>query len=294
MDISAKDVMKLRKITGAGMMDCKKALADNDGDFDKAVDFLRKKGLKTAAKRADKEANEGVLAAWISDDKRTGAMVALTCETDFVANTDDFRNFARALCQAYGENAYADGEALLAAPSTLTPGKTFRDDLDALVGKLGEKMELTHTVYRTLAEGETGVFKEYVHIDNKQGALVKLLVEKAETLEKPEFAELAMDMALQVVAYTPQAVNPEGLDPAVVEKELNIYREQARESGKPEAILDKIANGKLQKFFSEVTLLGQSFLRDEKISVQDHLKAVSKVLDDPVQVTDFVYVRIGG
>ncbi len=293
MSIAAKDVMKLRQMTGAGMMDCKKALADTKGDLEEAFEYLRKKGLKTAAKRADREANEGVVATWISEDQRQGGILELLCETDFVAKTEEFGQFANDLTRTMVEKQLAATEELMGQESLQTPGKTFTDQLNGIVSKLGEKMHVGRCRLLQVDDGTQGLVKSYIHLGGKQGVIVQVTAGKPESVGNVDFLNLANDLALQIAAYTPIAVDENGIDKTVIEQELEVYREQARNEGKPEQIIDKIANGKLHKFYSEATLLGQSFVKEEKLSVKQQIAAVAKQLEDELQVIDFVSVNIG-
>ncbi|MFC0877659.1 translation elongation factor Ts [Saccharicrinis sp. FJH2] len=266
MAIKASDVSKLRQMTGAGMMDCKNALTEANGDFDKAVEIIRKKGQLVASKRADKEASEGCVLSGTNGN--FAAVVALKCETDFVAKNDNFVAFTQSILDAALENKPADVEALKAISLN---GSTIGDQIVEQIGIIGEKLELDY--YDTI-EAETVV--AYIHPGNKLATVVGL--------NKAGIDELvAKDVAMQVAAMAPIAVNRDGVDQATIDKELEIGREKAREEGKPEQILDKIAEGRLNKFFQESTLLEQSFIKEAKISVKSYLQSVNKDLT----VTDF-------
>jgi elongation factor Ts len=290
MSISAKDVMKLRQITGAGMMDCKKALAESAGDLDAAVDYLRKKGLKTAEKRADREANEGKVVAHLAADGRGGCLLEFNCETDFVAGTPEFKQFALDAAALAFARQPADVASLLGLES---PGGLLSDRLSEMTAKLGEKMGVRRYATLAIPEGRQGLVHSYIHLGDKHGVLIALTCDKAETAQAPAFRELVNDLALQVVAYAPQAVDRDGIDAASVERELDVYRELARNEGKPEAIIDKIAQGKLGKFYAEATLLEQAFLKEEKDSVQQVVNRLAKGLDDRIVVEAFESFVIG-
>jgi len=273
--ISAADVKKLREMTGAGMMDCKKALAEAEGDFDKAIELLRKKGQKLSAKRADREATEGVVIAKVSDDHKRGVIVKLSCETDFVAKNEDFVNLTEQFAELALKEFPASREDLL---NLSFNGTTIGEKVTEQVGVIGEKIELD--AYEKL---EAAQVAPYIHMGNKAAVLVGL------NKDDESFYDAGRDVAMQVAAMRPVAVDKDSVDPSLVEKEIEIGREQARQEGKPEAILDKIAQGKLNKFFKESTLLNQDFVKESKMSVQEYLKS----LDKELTVTDFKHVELG-
>lgn len=276
MAITAKEVNKLRQMTGAGMMDCKKALVEADGDFDKAIEILRKKGQKLSEKRADRETKEGAVFIRANDDNSEAVLVAFTCETDFVAKNDDFKALGSEIADAAIANQPADLDALKA----LSLGDlSVQDKVTELLGKIGEKLEVT--VYERLA-GEQVV--SYIHSTGKLGVLVAL-----SGVNGADVADAGKDVGMQIAAMNPIALDKDGVDSATVEKEIEIGKEQARQEGKPEQILDKIAQGKLQKFFKENTLLSQAFVKEPKQSVQQYLDSVNKGLT----VADFKRVAIG-
>ena len=293
MSISAKDVMKLRQMSGAGMMDCKKALTETGGDIDTAFEYLRKKGLKTAAKRAEREANEGVVATFIAEDQRSGGILELLCETDFVAKTDEFKQFADDLARTMQERKITVAEELLQQDSLALPGKTFNDQLSGIVAKLGEKMHIGRCGRLEVASDSQGLVKSYIHLGSKQGVIVQVDAGNSDSLTAASFQTMVNDLALQIAAFNPIAVDENGVDKTVIEQELDVYREQARNEGKPEQILDKIATGKLRKFYSEVTLLAQSFVKEEKLTVKQHIEAVGGELSDQLQVVGFISINIG-
>lgn len=273
--ITASDVKKLRDMTGAGMMDCKKALAEADGDFDKAVEILRKQGQKMSAKRADREATEGVVMAVVSEDRTQGVIIKLSSETDFVAKNESFVKLAEEFAELALKAFPADKEGVLAIPyGNITIG----DKITEQVGVIGEKIELA--AYERL---EADMVAPYIHMGNKAGVLIGL--SKADD----SFFEPGRAVAMQVAAMRPLAVDKDGVDATLVEKEIEIGKEQARNEGKPEAMLERIAMGKLNKFYKENTLLNQQFVRDNKMSVADYLKSFDKELT----VTEFKHVELG-
>jgi len=274
--ISAADVKKLRDMTGAGMMDCKKALNEAEGDFDKAVEILRKKGEKLSAKRADRDATEGAVIAKVSDDKSKGVIVKLSSETDFVSKNDDFVKLAEQFAQIALEQMPADLESLL--KTNFTNGMTIGDKVTEQVGVIGEKIELA-----TFEKLEAEQVAPYIHMGNKAAVLVAL------NQDSEDAYKAGRDVAMQVAAMHPIAVDKDGVDQTTIDKEIEIGKEQARQEGKPEQIIEKIAMGKLNKFFKENTLLNQQFVKDNKKSVAEYLNSVSKGLS----VTAFKHVTLG-
>ncbi|WP_299581836.1 translation elongation factor Ts [uncultured Sunxiuqinia sp.] len=269
MAITAADVMKLRKATGAGMMDCKNALADANGDFDAAVQIIREKGKLVANKRSDREASEGVALAGVSDDNKFGAIVVLNCETDFVAKNEDFVNKTKSFLDAAIANKAADLEALKALE---VDGRTIESHVAEQSGVIGEKIELSF-----YAKVEAEAVVPYIHPGNKLATLVGFNQGVADV-------QILKDVAMQVAAMSPVAVDKDNVAPEVVEKELEIAKEKFRQEGKPEAMLDKIAQGALNKFFKENTLLNQAFVKDNKQTVKEYLQSADKGLT----VTEFV------
>jgi elongation factor Ts len=263
-------------MTGAGMMDCKKALKEAEGDFEKAIEVLRKKGEKLSAKRADREATEGAVIALISDDKAKGVIVKLSCETDFVAKNDEFVALATRFAEVALENMPADKDALLALPfdDKLSIGEKITEYL----GVIGEKIEIPE--YEKL---EAAMVAPYIHMGNKAGVLVGL------SKASEDFFDAGRDVAMQVAAMKPVAVDKDGVDDSIIQKEIEIGMDIARNEGKPENLLEKIARGKLNKFFKENTLLNQAFVKDGKQSVAAYLQS----LDKDLTVTDFKHVTLG-
>jgi elongation factor Ts len=275
MAITAQEVNKLRQMTGAGMMDCKKALTESEGDFEKAVDILRKKGQKVSASRADRETKEGVAVTKISEGGTKGTLLTLTCETDFVAKNEEFLNFANTLLDIAVENQAPTIEDLLALP--------FEDQMVAakiveMTGKIGEKLEISHYEVVT-AEAVIS----YIHSNGKLGVLVGLTNVGGDT------EEAGKDVAMQIAAMNPVALDKDGVDSSVVEREIEVGKEQARAEGKPEEMLEKIAMGKLNKFYKENTLLSQSFVKDNNKTIAQYLDGINKGMT----VSAFKRVSIG-
>lgn len=258
MSISAADVKKLRDMTGAGMMDCKKALAEADGDFDKAVEILRKKGQKVADKRADREAKEGLILARVSDDGKKAVALEINCETDFVARNDDFQDQATAFLNAAYDNNIGSAAEL---QGIVVNGATVADHLQEMVGKIGEKIEVSKVV---LAETD-GTIIDYIHAGNQLGVLAEFAGDVADI-------DVARDVAMQIAAMNPIAATRDEVDASVVEKELEIAKEQLINEGKPAEIAEKAAQGKLRRFYEERVLLEQKFVKDNGISVKQYLE----------------------
>jgi len=280
MSISAADVKKLRDQTGAGMMDCKKALTEADGDFEKAIENLRKKGQKLSAKRADRETKEGVVIAKTSSNKNNGIVVRLSCETDFVSKGDGFVALAESFADIALKNLPADTAALLALPYE---DMTVGEKVEQQTGVIGEKLEISDYAKIETSAGE-GQVLPYIHMGYKAGVIVAL------NQEGPQFEEAGKNVAMQVAAMKPIALNKEGVDSSIVEKEIEIGMELARKEGKPEAMLDRIAQGKLNKFFRENTLLDQTYVKaTSKESVQGYLQAI----DPNLTVTAFKHIKLG-
>lgn len=275
VQISASDVKKLRDQTGAGMMDCKQALAESNGDFETAIEYLRKKGQKLSLKRADREAKEGVVFALINDDATKGIVVRLSSETDFVSKNEDFINLAKSFAEIALAEFPATREDLLNAKYQ---NITIGDKVTEQVGVIGEKIELAE-----YARLEAPMVVSYIHMGYRAGVLVGL--NKANS----SFEEAAKDVAMQVAAMKPVAVDKDDVDPTIVQKEIEIGKEIARQEGKPEEMLEKIALGKLNKFYKESTLLQQSFVKDGSMTVAQYLKEQ----DNELTVTAFKHVKLG-
>ena len=267
MEIKAADVAKLRKMTGAGMMDCKNALVESNGDFERAQELIREKGKLVAAKRADRETTEGSVVAITNDKKDRGILVCLGCETDFVAKNSDFQDLAMGIAQTALERMPDSLEDMLQLPY----GEgTINDAVTQQTGKSGEKHAIPF--YNKL---EAPYVASYIHMNNKVATIVGFT--------KPISAEAGKEIAMQITAMVPVSVNRDSCPQEVIDKEMHIYREQIRLEGKPEELVEKIAQGKLNKFFKEFTLEDQTFVKDGKISVKEYLKTI----DPEVKVTGF-------
>jgi elongation factor Ts len=271
--ITAADVNKLRTITGAGMMDCKKALVEADGDFDLAIENLRKKGQKVAANRSDRESTEGAAIAVVNADKTAGVVITLNCETDFVGMNENFVKMATDMANLALN--YDTKEAFLAADFN---GITVAEKLIEQTGVIGEKLEI-----RTFEKLEGAFIGSYIHSGNKIATLVALSANVAGT------DEVARNVAMQAAAMAPIALNEAGVDAATIEKEIEIAKDVLRQEGKPEAMLDNIAKGKLARFFKDNTLVNQDYIKDNKLSVAAYVQS----LDKNLTVTGFKRAALG-
>lgn len=274
--ITAQDVNKLRTMTGAGMMDCKKALTEAEGDFEKAIEILRKKGQKVSASRSDKDAKEGSIFVKTSDDGKEAVLIALNCETDFVAKNDEFQNLGKLIAETAFNKKSATKESLL---SEQAGGLSLQEKITELVGKIGEKIEVSEYIRLT---GEKIV--PYIHAGAKLGVLVSL-----KGVNGKDVTDAGKDVGMQIAAMNPVAVDEKSIDKAIIEKELEIAKAQILAEGKPENMVEKIAQGKLNKFYKESTLVHQAFVKDSSKTVSQYLDGVSKGLT----VAEFRRVMIG-
>lgn len=271
--ITAADVNKLRQITGSGMMDCKNALVEADGDFDKAIEILRKKGQKVAANRADRDSSEGLVLAVINDSQTTGTLLSLNCETDFVAKNDSYAKLAQDFANLAAK--FETKEEFLNADFN---GITVAEKLIEQTGVIGEKIEIGD--FRKLHAPFVG---HYIHAGSRIGTLVGLSAKVA------GIETVAKDVAMQVAAMSPIALDADHVDQSIIEKEIEIAKEQLRQEGKPESMLDNIAKGKLNRFFKDNTLVNQDFIKDNKLSVAAYVKS----LDTNLKVIAFERVALG-
>ena len=285
MSITAAMVKDLREKTAAGMMDCKKALTECDGDMEKAVDWLRQKGLSKAAKKAGRATSEGLVGFELAADGKSGVAVEVKCETDFVARGDKFQGFVKDMVAQVAKGEYADSEALLAAPFVADASVTVKEALDGVIATTGENMEL--------AAGKSGLIGGYLHSNGKLAVLVEMQTGSDAAAASEAFHEVAKNVAMQIAAASPLAVSAEGLNPEVVEHEREVYRQKAREEGKPEQIIEKIAEGAVKKFCKDVCLLDQLYIRDDKMTISDLIKGAAKTIGEPITVVRFVRIQLG-
>lgn len=286
-DITAAMVKELRDITGAGMMECKKALIETDGDVEKAVDVLRTAGLAAVAKKAGRATNEGTVAAIVSEDGTTGALVELNCETDFVGINEKFKAYADKIALAVIQNNPADMDALKASSYE---GETVEAIVTDAIHTLGENIQLTRFGY---AHQEAGAVTSYIHGGGKIGVLVEFKLGDAAQATSDGFKSFGRDVAMQVAAAAPVAVSRESVDSEAVEHELSIYKAQAAESGKPEAIQEKMAVGRLEKYFKENCLTEQEYVKNPDQTVAQYAEEVAKSLGTTIEIVAFTRFMLG-
>ena len=289
-EITASMVKELRECTGAGMMECKKALSESAGDLETAVDILRTRGLAALAKKAGRATNEGTIAAFVSTHSKVGVLVEVNSETDFVGRNSEFTDFAAQVAEHIAAQAPDNVEHLMTQELT-GRGITVEGLLGEKVSKLGENMGVTRFVREEVMG--TGAVASYIHGGGKIGVLVIVAFSKAETAKDPAFKQFARDVAMQVAAASPFFVRREDADQATIEHELSIYKAQAAESGKPEAIQEKMATGRLEKFFKEVALVEQPFVKNPDETVAQYAAATGKAIGDELTIVGFERFVLG-
>ncbi|MDR1088806.1 MAG: translation elongation factor Ts [Coriobacteriales bacterium] len=287
-EISAKLVKELRDMTGAGMMECKKALSEAEGELDKAVDVLRTRGLAAAAKKAGRATNEGLIVARVADDAKSAALVEVNCETDFVSRNEVFAALADKIATAVLEDDPTDLEAL---NSLKVEGTTVQDLITEGIHTIGENIQVSRFERLSTA---AGAFASYIHGGGRLGIVVQFDFNKPETAQSEVFKTVAKDIAMQVAAANPLALSRESFSRELIEKEMDIYKAQAAESGKPEKIQEQIAAGRMKKFYKENALVEQAFIKDPDTTVAQVLEAASKELGDTLSVAGFVRFELGG
>jgi len=275
-EITATNVAKLREMTGVGMMECKRALVAANGDMDAAIDLLRKSGAASAAKKATREAREGVIAQFIAPGGRSGVLVEINCETDFVARNEAFRAFADEIAKKIAAD----------------PKANLESEREAAVGKMGENIKITRNA--RLEVSSNGLVAAYIHTGAKVGVLVEVGAGKAETVATEEFKQLVKDITLQIAAGFPHAVSREQVAPEVIAKERDIAAQSDRLKGKPAAAMEKILAGVLDKFFQTYCLVDQGFVkRNSEVSVKEHVAQIAKQLGDEITIRGFVRFQVG-
>lgn len=284
--ITAAMVKQLREMTDSPMMECKKALVKADGDIDKAVDVLREMGVAKAVKKAGRATNEGTVATYVSDDGKTGAILELYCETDFVGENPKFTGFAHELAKAVAENDPADVDALKACK--MGEG-TVDSELIEMIHVIGENMKIGRFQRITAS----GVLSSYIHLGGKKAAVVAFGFQKPETAEADAFKTFAHDVAMQVVAVAPVAARREEVPESIVEHEKEIYTAQAKESGRPEKFWDGIVKGRLNKFYKESVLTEQEFVKNPDKTVKQYAEETSKAVDDTIVIEGFASLNFG-
>jgi elongation factor Ts len=284
MAITASMVKELREMTGAGMMDCKKALTSTEGDIEKAVEFLREKGLAAAAKKAGRIAAEGVVATYVSEDKKTAVVLELNCETDFVGLNEAFIGFANDAAIYVANSEITTVEELLEAK--MSGEETVKETLTTLIAKLGEHMNIRRFEKFTVNEG---VIADYVHGGGRIGVLVQLACDKNDEV----LSTLGKDIAMQVAAVNPLFLDETSVDAEVLEKEREIYRVQALNEGKPEKIVDKMVEGRIKKYLKEICLVDQVFVKNSDFTIKTLLQAKSKEVGSEIKVDKYIRFEKG-
>ena len=287
-EITAAKVKELRERTGSGMMDCKKALAETNGDMEKAIDYLREKGLAKAAKKAERNASDGRIFYVVSDDGKLGVMIELNSETDFVAKTDEFNGLGNSITAHLFNKAFADTESLLS--SVHESGSTISELITGIIAKLGENIVLKRFARFDVADGRAFC---YIHSNYKVGSLLELESEDKSKLNAPEFAELGHEICMQIAAANPLYLIPDDVPEDVLEREKSVYRQQLLDEGKPEDKVEKIIPGKLRKYYETACLLEQEYIRDTDKKVKDLISEVSKKLGSKITVKRFARFAIG-
>ncbi|NPA12145.1 MAG: translation elongation factor Ts [Epsilonproteobacteria bacterium] len=287
MAVTAAQVKALREKTGAGMMDCKKALVEANGDEEKAIEILRKKGLAKAAKKADRNAAEGRVEVYISDDYKKGSIVEVNCETDFVAKTDEFVEFVKEIVKTVNVADINDVNELMSAKFGEA---TFEEELKVKIAKIGENIVVRRMA--TIKADENGIVNGYIHAGGKVGVLVAAACDKPEVCDA--IKDTLRDIAMHIAAMKPLYLNPEAVPAEVIEKEKEIAKEQLLKEGKPEAVLEKIIPGKIKKYYQEVCLSEQEYVKAEKKeSVAEALNKAAKAAGGSAKLVDFVRFEVG-
>ncbi|NLN75717.1 MAG: elongation factor Ts [Armatimonadetes bacterium] len=292
MAITADMVKKLREQTGAGMMDCKKALTETNGDFEKAITLLREKGIAVAAKRESRAASEGLIGSYISDDAKVGALLEFNCETTFVAKTDEFVALAKKLAALVAKERIACLNCLLEAPYPDNPTNTVRETISEVMGKIGEKMAVARFVFVALDDA-IGTIGNYVHMGDQIGVLVEIRTETEAAASGEAVQSLAKDIAMHVAWTNPDYMRRDDISEEELAKEREIHRQWAIKEGKPEKVIDRIVDGRMNDFFSKVCLLEQAFIKDDDLKIQDLVANAAKAVGERVSIAKFVRYRVG-
>lgn len=286
-EITAQLVKQLREITGAGMMECKKALQETNGDLQAAVDELRKRGLASAAKKAGRSTKQGLIGALVEGS--TGVLIEVNCESDFVARTDEFQDMVKTLARQVAANSPADATALKAQPYLGDPSVTVEEMLKAKIAKVGENMNIP----RFARHEAKGILATYIHPGAQLATLVDLTVGNPATASNPVFLELIHDIAMQVAAADPKFLDRAGVTAEFIDREKAIQRERALAEGKPEKMVDKIVEGRMGKFYEEVCLLEQPFIKENSVNITQLLAEKSKAAGDTIQIAGFHRFKVG-
>lgn len=297
MEISASMVKELRERTGAGMMDCKKALTETNGAIEKAVELLREKGLAAAAKRSGRIAAEGLVQSYISSDKRRGALVEVNCETDFVAKTDQFRSFVTELAEHIANknprslSAESGDEGPFLLEQEFKDGQTVQDHITQMVATIGEKISARRFI--RFEAGADGFVQDYIHLGGKIGVLLELSSSQSDPTTNEELISLAKDLTMQIAAAKPEYIRREEIPSSIIEKEKSIYKAQAINEGKPEKVAEKITFGRLQKFYKENCLEEQEFIKDSDLTVGKVIAQVAQSVGSEIKVLRFARFERG-
>jgi len=285
-EISASLVKQLREQTGAGMMECKKALVEANGSVEEAIVILRKRGLASAAKKSSRATKQGLIVAQVGTDAKTGVLVEVNCESDFVARTDDFQEFSSKLAGVVGSGTYADVNAILGAP---LDGGTVEDFLKAKIAKLGENMSIA----RFSRIDTDGVVGSYIHPGAQLGVLIELGTNLGGAAASADFQELVKDVAMQIAAADPKFIRREDVTADVIEKEKEIQKARVIAEGKPEKVAEKIVEGRMGKYYEEICLLEQPFIKEGSITVGELVKQKAKALGTEIQIVRFARYKVG-
>ena len=289
VEITASMVMKLRKMTGQGMMDCKKALQEANGDIEQAMAILRKKGLATLVKRAERETSEGTIISWESEDGKWGGLAVLRCETDFVAKSDDFIQMVEAIKEGIQQcDANEGGDHLL---DTTVDGKRLTDMLNEVAGRTGEKIQLVKKEYERYHLEGPGLISTYIHFNGKVGTMLQIETSDETTAAADALKQTAADIAMHITATKPLSLDKEGISPETIEQEKAIFAEQVK--NKPANIIEKIIEGKIKKFFVENCLIEQRFVKDDSKSVAQVLAEAAKQAGGEAKIKRFVRFEVG-
>ena len=291
MAITAAQINELRKATGAGMLDCKKALEQNDGDFEKSVDFLRTKGLAAAAKKSGRIATEGMVAAFVSDDLKSGVLLEVNSETDFVAKNDLFQTFVANIAQHILATSPADCAAMLEQPYNNDTSKTVQTYLNESISIIGENIQIRR--FSKFNVTGTGCVGSYIHAGGKIGVLVQVESPAVTDANREQLKSFTRDIAMHAAAAAPRYTTRDQVPSDVLEREKDIYRAKAKESGKPDAIIEKIIDGQINKFFADICLVEQVFVKDTDKTIQQVVKEISAAAGGPVTITGFERFGLG-
>ncbi len=301
MAISADMVKKLRDQTGVGMMDCKKALTETNGDYEKATTLLREKGIAVAAKRESRMASEGVIGTYISDDSQTGVLVELNCETTFVAKTDEFITLAGNIAKHIAHTSpsiisTANVDELIAQPFFEDPSQAIKDVVNTLVAKLGEKTTVTRFVRIDVGGPDhesNGAIGSYIHMGNQIGVMVEMNCESEEIAASEGISQLAKDLAMHISWSTPEFMEVCEIPADVIEKERDVHRQWAIKEGKPEQIIEKIVDGRMKEYYSRACLVEQAFIKDDSMTISDLIKTFMRDAGETVNIAGFARFRVG-